>query len=199
MNLHRAEFVGTAAKPEQFIRDGLPQFVFAGRSNAGKSSVINKLLNRNQFARVGDTPGKTAYVNYFLIDEKCYFVDLPGYGYAKVSKPEKRRWAVLMENFFSAFEQIARGFLIVDSRHTPSAGDRVMADWFRQTRVPFSVIANKTDKLKDKELPQRLEETRSVLALNDWTPITPFSAKTGRGRDDILQLIQEDVNGRANG
>ncbi|MCL2748104.1 MAG: ribosome biogenesis GTP-binding protein YihA/YsxC [Oscillospiraceae bacterium] len=189
MNLHRAEFVKSAASQEQFIRDGLPQFVFAGRSNVGKSSVINSLLGRRNFARVGDTPGKTVHVNYFLIDNKIYFVDLPGYGYARAARSEKRRWAVLMESFFTDFADNARGFLIVDVRHAPTQDDKTMASWFQQTCVPFSVIINKADKLKERELPARVEEIRRELVLDERDKTTLFSAKTGRGKDEVLQMI----------
>jgi len=190
MNLHRAEFVLSAAGPDQFIRDGRPQFVFAGRSNVGKSSVINKLLNRKNFARVGETPGKTVYVNYFLIDETVYFVDLPGYGYARVSQAEKRRWAGLMESYFMSFGLITRGFLIVDARHTPTADDQTMAAYFQQTCVPFSVIANKTDKLKAGQLPERLDDIRNTLVLDKSNELLPFSAKTGQGREEVLELVE---------
>ena len=189
MNLHNAVFILSAAGPGQFIRDGRPQFVFAGRSNVGKSSVINRLLSRKNFARVGETPGKTAYINYFLIDEKAYFVDLPGYGYARVSQAEKRRWAGLMESYFQSFEPITRGFLIVDARHTPTADDITMAAWFQQTCVPFAVIANKTDKLKARELPARLDDIRKTLVLDERNGLIPFSARTGRGRGETLELV----------
>ena len=193
MNLHNAAFVLSAAGPDQFIKDGRPQFVFAGRSNVGKSSVINRLLGRRNFARVGETPGKTIYVNYFLIDGKAYFVDLPGYGYAKVSQAEKRRWAGLMESFFGSFELITRGFLIVDARHTPTADDVTMASWFQQTCVPFAVIANKTDKLKKRELPARLEDIRKTLVLDERNGLIPFSARTGEGREEVLMMIEDQV------
>ena len=193
LNLHRSEFIKSAAQAEQFIRDGRPQFVFAGRSNTGKSSVINKLLGRKNFARVGDTPGKTVYANFFLIDGTAYFVDLPGYGYAKVPHAEKRRWAQLMEAFFEDYGRIVRGFLIVDARHTPTTDDRTMASWFQQTCVPFTVIANKTDKLKENALEERLEDIRRTLVLDGGSRLIPFSAKTGRGKEEVLAQIEEDV------
>ncbi len=189
MNLHKAEFVLSAAGPAQFIYDGKPQFVFAGRSNVGKSSVINKLLNRKNFARVGETPGKTVYVNYFLIDNTAYFVDLPGYGYAKVSQSEKGRWAQLMEAYFRRMELITHGFLIVDARHTPTPDDKTMAEYFQQTCVPFSVIANKVDKLKSRELAARLEDIRKTLVLDERDGLFCFSAQTGQGRDEVLDRI----------
>ena len=193
MNPRRVEFILSAAGPAQFIQDGLPQFVFAGRSNVGKSSVINRLLGRKNIARVGDTPGKTVYVNYFRIDEAAYLVDLPGYGYARVSKAEKRRWSELMESFFQDFAQITRGFLVVDVRHTPTDDDKTMAAWFQQTCVPFSVLANKADKLKEREWAARLEDIRRTLVLDERNALVPFSAKTGQGRESIWRKMEENL------
>ena len=149
MNFNKAEFIKSAASREHFIRDGMPQFAFAGRSNVGKSSVINRLVNRKNLAYVGASPGKTTQINYFLIDQKAYLVDLPGYGYAKVSQAEKERWGRLMENYFQdGAEFITIGVLIVDIRHKPTADDVTMHTWFRESGCPEIVIANKLDKLK---------------------------------------------------
>ena len=126
INFNKAEFILSAVKQSAFIRDGRPQVAFAGRSNVGKSSVINRLLNRKNFARVGATPGKTTQVNYFLIDGKVYFTDLPGYGYARVSKEERDRWGRLMENYFQEEGLISLGVLIVDARHKPTVDDETM-------------------------------------------------------------------------
>ena len=136
INFNQAEFVLSAVKPATFIRDGRPQVTFAGRSNVGKSSVINRLLNRKNFARVGATPGKTTQINYFRIDGKIYFTDLPGYGYAKVSKDERDRWGRLMENYFAEEGLITLGVLIVDARHKPTADDVTMCDYFKSTQLP---------------------------------------------------------------
>ena len=131
VNLQKAEFVRSAAKAADFPRDRLPQVAFAGRSNVGKSSVINRLLNRKNFARVGAAPGKTTHINYFLIDGAFYLVDLPGYGYAKVSQAEKARWGRLIESWFADTSLMTLGILIVDSRHKPTADDCTMAEWFK--------------------------------------------------------------------
>ena len=136
INFNKAEFVLSATTQNAFIRDGRPQVTFAGRSNVGKSSVINRLLNRKNFARVGATPGKTTQVNYFLIDNRVYLTDLPGYGYAKVSKEERERWGRLMESYFQAPGLITLGVLIVDARHKPTADDVTMFQWFRGTGCP---------------------------------------------------------------
>lgn len=133
INFNKAEFILSAVQPGAFLRDGRPQVAFAGRSNVGKSSVINRLLNRKNFARVGATPGKTTQVNYFLIDGRIYFTDLPGYGYAKVSKEERDRWGRLMENYFQEQGLITLGVLIVDARHKPTADDVTMCTWFKES------------------------------------------------------------------
>ena len=191
LNLNRAEFVLSAASPKDFIRDGRPQLVFAGRSNVGKSSLINKLLNRKNFARVGNTPGKTAHINYFRVDG-AYFVDLPGYGYAKVPKAERDRWAKLMESYFRE-PLVTAGVLIVDARHTPTADDRTMADWFRGTGRPLIVAANKMDKLKKSEYAERLEDIRSTLDLNTDMPLLLVSAENGTGRGELLSLLEAQL------
>lgn len=193
LNLHNAEFVRSAVRRSDFPNDPLPQIVFAGKSNVGKSSTINKLLNRKNFARVGNEPGKTIHINFFCIDQKAYFVDLPGYGYAKVSKKERDRWGALMEEYFAAEDAITLGFQIVDARHKPTADDVVMADWFLQSGVPFAVIANKHDKLKKSAVEGSMNTIRTTLHLPEDVPVIPFSAVKGTGRDEVLQMIFDHV------
>ncbi len=195
VNWNKAEFVRSASAPAGFIRDGLPQAVFAGRSNVGKSSVINKLLNRKNFARVGAAPGKTTQINYFRIDGRLYLVDLPGYGYAKVSKAERDRWGRLMEQWFADVGKMALGILVVDARHRPTADDRTMSDLFLSTNQPCVVVANKMDKLKKSEIEGNLALIRETLELPDQTPLVPFSAEKGEGRERLLGLILEHVEG----
>ena len=189
VNLNQAEFVRSAVKATDFPRDRLPQTVFAGRSNVGKSSVINRLLNRKNFARVGSAPGKTTHINYFLIDKQLYLVDLPGYGYAQVSKQERDRWGRLIESWFADTELMTLGVLIVDARHKPTADDRTMSDFFLATEKPFVVVANKLDKLKKSEIEGNLEQIRTVLEFPDRVPVIPFSAEKGEGRQALLDLI----------
>lgn len=189
LNINKAEFIKSAAAPSGFIRDALPNIVFSGKSNVGKSSVINRLLNRKNFARVGQSPGKTVHVNYFLIDKKVYFVDLPGYGYAKVSKAERERWGKLMEQFFAVDGLIDLGVMIVDSRHKPTADDVKMAEWFKSTGCPLVVVANKADKLKKSEIEPNLELIRLTLGLDDSTPLILFSAEKGSGREALMSQI----------
>lgn len=188
MNFQNVEFLISAASDKDFPNNRLPEIAFAGKSNVGKSSVINRLLQRKNFARVGDKPGKTIHVNYFVIDRKCYFVDLPGYGFAKVSQSEKERWGKLMETYFAA-GRIDLGVLIVDYRHPPTNNDITMARWFLDSECPFVVVANKMDKLKKSELKPNLEIIRRDLELPDDIEIIPFSAEKGDGKDALVKKI----------
>ena len=188
INFNKAEFVLSAVKPSAFLRDGRPQVTFAGRSNVGKSSVINRLLNRKNFARVGATPGKTTQINYFRIDDKIYFTDLPGYGYAKVSKDERDRWGRLMESYFAEEDLITLGVLIVDARHKPTADDVTMCDYFKSTGCPM-VVANKLDKLKKSEIEPNLALIRQTLSLAETVLLIPFSAEKGTGKTELLAAI----------
>ena len=188
MNVQKAQFVLSAALAKDFVRDGRPQLAFAGRSNVGKSSVINRLLNRKNFARVGNTPGKTVHVNYFLVDG-VWFVDLPGYGYAKVSAAEKERWAKLMESYFRS-GLITAGVLIVDARHAPTTDDVIMREWFRSAECPMVVVANKLDKVKKSGREEALQKVRGALDLSERDALIPFSAEDGTGRDALLACLE---------
>ena len=192
-NVNRAEFLRSAARPADFPRDGRPQIAFAGRSNVGKSSVINRLLNRKNFARVGAAPGKTTHINYFLIDGAFYLVDLPGYGYAKVSKAEKERWGRLMELWFADNGLMTLSILVVDARHRPTADDCTMAEWLKASGRPFAVAANKLDKLKKSEIQPNLARIRETLELDKAVTLIPFSAEKGEGRQELLALIAAHV------
>lgn len=191
INFNKAEFILAAVQPGAFLRDGRPQVAFAGRSNVGKSSVINRLLNRKNFARVGATPGKTTQVNYFLIDGRIYFTDLPGYGYAKVSKEERDRWGRLMENYFQEQGLITLGVLIVDARHKPTADDVTMCTWFKESGCPLIVVANKLDKLKKNEIEPNLQRIWDTLDLPDTAALIPFSAEKGIGKTELLSAIEQ--------
>ncbi len=191
-NLHNVEFLRSAVKESDFPADTLPQIVFAGKSNVGKSSVINKLLGRKNFARVSAQPGKTVHINYFVIDKQLYLVDLPGYGYARVSKAEQQRWGELMELYF-AKGLLTLGIQIVDIRHKPTRDDVTMADWFRASDRPWVVIANKLDKIKKSQREDNLAVIRQTLLLPEEVPVIPFSAEKGDGRDEVLALIFDHV------
>lgn len=193
MNFNNVEFLISAAATKDFPKDRLPEIAFAGKSNVGKSSVINRILQRKNFARVGEKPGKTIHVNYFTVDKACYFVDLPGYGFAKVSQSEKDRWARLMEAYFAA-GRIDLGIMIVDARHAPTNNDITMANWFMESNCPFVVVANKLDKLGKTQIEPNLRVIREDLSLPDDCVIVPFSAEKGTGREELVRIILEAVN-----
>ena len=189
MNLQKVEFIRSAAQPNAFVTDGLPQIAFSGKSNVGKSSVLNCVLQRKNFARVGQKPGKTVHINYFKVDERAYFVDLPGYGYAQVAASEKERWGRLMEAYFAQAERITLGVMIVDARHAPTKLDCMMADLFKDTERPFVVVANKLDKLKKSEVEPNLRCIRETLKLPEDVKLIPFSAEKGTGREELVREI----------
>ena len=188
MNLHNVEFLISAAATKDFPTNRLPEIAFAGKSNVGKSSVINRILNRKNLARVNEKPGKTIHVNYFTVDKTCYFVDLPGYGYAQVSQKEKERWGRLMEDYFAA-DRIDLGILIVDHRHAPTNNDITMARWFLDSGCPFVVVANKLDKVKKSQVASTLETIRKDLELPEDCPVISFSAEKGNGKEELLKHI----------
>lgn len=188
MNFNNVEFLISAASVKTLPERNMPEIVFAGKSNVGKSSVINRVLQRKNFARVGEKPGKTVHVNYFVIDKTCYFVDLPGYGYAQVSQSEKERWAKLMESYFAS-GRVDLGIFIVDARHAPTNNDITMAQFFIESGYPFVVVANKLDKVKKSQIAGNLETIRTDLELPEDCPIIPFSAEKGTGRDELVRII----------
>ena len=192
MNTQKVTFVKSAADKKAFLPNDRPGVVFAGRSNVGKSSVINCLLQRKNFARVGSTPGKTVQVNYFDVDG-VYFIDLPGYGYARVSGDERRRWGELMEAFFSRPERISLGVLIVDLRHDPTADDVTMAEYFKNAGRPFAVVANKLDKLSKSQIAPNLARVREVLSLGEDVAVVPMSSIKGVGRAELLSVIEKSL------
>ncbi|MBQ9492678.1 MAG: YihA family ribosome biogenesis GTP-binding protein [Oscillibacter sp.] len=198
MQFQSAEYVRSAGTPEQFLRDPFPKMVFAGRSNVGKSSVINRLTGRKNLARVGASPGKTRQIHYFLVDNSLYLVDLPGYGYAKVPKEEKARWANLMEQFFKTEgPRISGGVLIVDIRHRPTADDVTMYQWFRDSGCPVAVAANKLDKLKKREIEPALTLIRETLRLRPSDPLISFSAEKGHGKEALTAYLLDCRGGNS--
>ena len=173
----------------------LPEVAFAGKSNVGKSSLINALMNRKSLARTSGQPGKTQTINFYNINDQIYLVDLPGYGYARVSKAEQQRWGALMETYF-AMDLLTLGIQIVDIRHKPTRDDMTMAEWFRASGKPWIIIANKLDKIKKSQLEGNIAEIRQTLLLPEEVPVIPFSAEKGFGRDEVLDLIFEHVCGK---
>lgn len=193
INFNKAEFVLSATTQNAFIRDGRPQVTFAGRSNVGKSSVINRLLNRKNFARVGATPGKTSQVNYFRIDGKLYFTDLPGYGYAKVSNAERERWDDLINSYFEADRAVCLLVQLLDSRHAPSADDVQMLEYLHYHRIPFVAALTKGDKLKKSEMAARKEEFEKICAPYGCQGVVLTSAENGLGMDELRALLEASM------
>jgi len=187
VNFQNVKFIKSAAREQDLIETGLPLMAVCGRSNVGKSSMINALTRRSGIAKVGAKPGKTIHVNYFDIDRKLTLADLPGYGYAAVAKSEKDRWAKLCESFFQT-AKLALGILIVDARHKPTADDVTMARWYTDTGCPVIIVANKTDKVKPSELEQNFQVIGDTLNVTK-AHVLPFSALKGTGRDALIGKI----------
>ena len=192
MNLHNADIAVSAVKKEQYPKTGYPEFAFVGRSNVGKSSMINKLLNRKSLARVSSTPGKTITINFYNIDDTIYLVDLPGYGYAKRAKTDVESWGNMIDDYLYRRTQLRKVMLLVDSRHAPTSDDKMMLEWIRaaQPDEGVIVIATKTDKLSKKELEKNLEMIYDELDLNEDDILVPFSTKTDEGKYTVWDMIE---------
>ena len=190
MNYNKADFIASYGISSQLPESDRPELSFSGRSNVGKSSLINKLCSRKNLARVSSTPGKTATINFYAVDD-CYFVDLPGYGYAKVSAAEKEKWGKMIEGYLHNSKELRAVFLLVDIRHKPSANDKQMYDWICHNGYEPVIIATKLDKLKRSQVAKSLKEIRIGLGLPKEGKILPFSAETKQGRDEIWALIDE--------
>ena len=193
MKFEPSEFVKSAAEKKGFIRDDRPMVVFAGKSNVGKSSVINCLLNRKNLARVGSAPGKTTNINYYLVGNAVWFVDLPGYGYAKRSQAERERWSKLMEDFFAESERITVGLQILDGRHKPTELDCMMTQLFMNCGCPYIAVANKWDKLKKSEMEPNLTLIRETLGLESGAYLMPFSAEKRTGRQELMGMLSSFI------
>ena len=167
------------------------EFAFAGKSNVGKSSLINGLISRKAYARTSAEPGKTQTINYYSINDEMYLVDLPGYGYAKVSEQEKAQWGKLIERYLHGSKQLKVVFLLIDIRHDPSANDRQMYEWILHNGYEPIIIATKLDKLKRSQVQKNLKAIREGLQLRKGTTVIPYSAETKQGRDEIWELIEE--------
>lgn len=191
MNLHNVSMDISAVRKSQYPQANIPEIALAGRSNVGKSSLINKLLNRKSFARTSQSPGKTATINFYTIDKKINLVDLPGYGYAKVSTDEKKRWAVMIEEYLSDREQLVAVILLVDLRHKPTKDDIIMLNWIRENGFIPIIVATKHDKLKPSQVSGNIKDVRESLELKDDDLFIPFSAVSGIGRDELLDIIKE--------
>ena len=193
MNLQKVEFLISAASPKDFPAKRLPEIAFAGKSNVGKSSVINRLLNRKNFARVGEKPGKTIHVNYFTVDKACYFVDLPGYGYARVSKSKRGEFSKIILDYVLKCEKMHFLFVLVDSRLEPQKIDLKFIELLGENGIPFGIIFTKTDKLSQAQLNRSIAAYKKTLA-EMWEELPPMltsSSEKGSGREEILTFIEE--------
>ncbi|QOV19707.1 YihA family ribosome biogenesis GTP-binding protein [Blautia liquoris] len=170
---------------------GQPEIAFAGKSNVGKSSLINALMNRKALARTSGQPGKTQTINYYHVNEEMYLVDLPGYGYAKVSESVKEKWGNMIESYLHSSQTLKAVFLLIDIRHDPSANDKTMYDWISYQGYQPVIIATKLDKIKRSQIQKQVKRIREGLDVAEKTPIIPFSAQTKQGRDEIWDLIEE--------
>ena len=189
-NLHNATFRKSVVSQKNFMTDR-PAIVFAGKSNVGKSSVINRLLNRKNFARVGNTPGKTVHINYFRVDGKAHFVDLPGYGFAKRSKSVQQKIQQMITGYILQREQLVNLFVLIDIRHDPQAIDREFVDWLGASGVPFSIVFTKADKLGVGKARANAEKWMNALK-DTWETLPPYfitSSEKGTGRDEVLDYI----------
>ena len=190
MKITSAEFIKSAFERSHWVEDGLPEIAFLGRSNVGKSSLLNSLLVRRGLARTSNTPGRTQSINFFLINEAFYFVDLPGYGYAKVSKTMRAEWGKMAENYLQQREELVLSVQLVDSRHEPSAQDLDLNEWLIHHEKPHLVAATKSDKLTANKLQKSVKEIRKQLP---QSRVIPFSAVKGHGREEIWAAINEAV------
>ncbi len=193
MNFHLVKFEMSCGLANQLPQSTLPEVVFAGRSNVGKSSLINKIFNQKQLARVSATPGKTATINFFRCGDVARFADLPGYGYAKVSDSERRRWSGLIEGYFHQDRDIRLVLSLLDIRHAPSADDLTMLDFLIDSGLPFAVVLTKTDKLTNNQLRARLEEIRTEIPCGDQVTLFPVSSMNGRGIEELRKTIESVV------
>ena len=190
MKITSAEIVISAVRPEQYPEGDLPEFALAGRSNVGKSSFINKMLNRKSLARTSSKPGKTQTLNFFIINEMMHFVDVPGYGYAKVSKSERAAWGKMIETYLTSREQLRAALLIVDLRHPPTKDDIMMYDFFKHYEIPCIVIATKADKIPRGKWQKHLKVTKETLQLEKGDEIILFSSETGQGKEEAWKSLQ---------
>lgn len=191
MKIKSSEFVISAAGESQFPEDGLPEVALAGRSNVGKSSLINRMLARRNLARTSSQPGKTQTLNYYRVNGNLYFVDFPGYGYARVSRTQREAWGKLAERYLRGRKQLKLVLQLVDLRHPPTADDRRMFEWLSHYGIPMCVVATKADKISRGQIPKHAKIVRQTLDMPDHLPLVIFSSETGQGRDDLWSLIEQ--------
>jgi len=191
MIVRHAELFAAAVSPDRYPGGGLPEIALAGRSNVGKSSLINTMINRKNLARTSGAPGKTQTLNFYAVDGEWFFVDLPGYGYAKVSKEDRARWGRFIETYLSGRRELAGIILLVDMRHPPMESDRTMAEWLAYAQLPMLVAATKADKLSRGQWAGRIRQIRQGLALPGQTQVLAFSAVTGQGKEELGEWLAQ--------
>ena len=190
MKVHNVEMIGSFVRPEQFPEDGLPEFALAGRSNVGKSSFINRMIGRKAMARISSKPGKTQQLNFYKIEEQLYYVDVPGYGYAKVSKSERAAWGRMIEQYFMGREQLRAVVLIIDIRHNPTNDDCMMYDFLKHYNIPVIVVATKADKIPKGKWDKHKKHVRETLQMDKQDPLIVFSSEKGLGFDEAWAEIE---------
>ncbi|MCU6711072.1 ribosome biogenesis GTP-binding protein YihA/YsxC [Paenibacillus sp. J5C_2022] len=191
MKIKDVQFVISAVRPEQYPEDGLPEIALAGRSNVGKSSLINTMIMRKNLARTSSQPGKTQQLNYYRVNDMVYLVDFPGYGYAKVSKVQREKFGVMIETYLRERELLKLQLLVVDIRHAPSADDCLMYDWLKHYDIPTCVVATKADKVPKSKWPKHMKLVRETLGMDARDTMVLFSSESGLGRDELWQMIAE--------
>lgn len=191
MNFNKTDFFASYGKVEQIPELSLPEIAFSGRSNVGKSSLINKIFNRKNLARVSSVPGKTATINFYNIDKKCFLVDLPGYGYAKIAQKDKIRWSSLIEGYLTSDRELVLVMQLIDMRHPPSADDIQMINFWIETEQPFVIILTKADKLSKKQREERMAGFANEIPCFDQIETVIFSAMTGEGVEKIREILED--------
>jgi GTP-binding protein len=195
MKIKSAEFVNSVTELSQLPTAHLPEIVFIGRSNVGKSSLINKLCNKTKLAKTSSIPGRTRLLNYYLINEEFYFVDLPGYGYAKVPEQIKTGWRKLVEDYISTRKNIRLVFELMDSRHDPTYLDQLMINWLEYYEIKYSIVLTKSDKISANKMERQIYRTSKIVHDEDLClDYIPFSSITGEGKNTVLKLIEQSLN-----
>lgn len=193
MKIVSTEFVISAVRRDQLPEDALPEIALAGRSNVGKSSLINRMIERKNLARTSSQPGKTQQLNYYRINERLYFVDYPGYGYAKVSKVQRQKWGAFIEEYIQQREQLKLQLLVVDVRHPPTEDDRLMYGWLKYHGIPLCIVATKADKIPRGKWDKHTRIIREALDADPADPLVLFSSETGRGREELWDVIMQAI------
>ncbi|MCY9663794.1 ribosome biogenesis GTP-binding protein YihA/YsxC [Paenibacillus alginolyticus] len=193
MKVNQAEFIISAVGPSQYPEDALPEIALAGRSNVGKSSLINCMISRKNLARTSSQPGKTQTLNYYKINQDLYFVDLPGYGYAKVSKTKREQWGKFIESYLMNRETLRLVMQLVDLRHPPSKDDQAMYEWLRHNDVPVIVIATKADKIPKSRWPKHIKIVRETLGMDKGVQPLMFSSELGLGKDELWGILEQAI------